>query len=101
MLQKKLLYDRKSIQLTAALIILLVLLWVVFSSSTGIVRFLQANNERKATQTANKNLEQKNRQLQNEVDRLENDPSTIEEVARKQFGLIKKNEIIYDFSKKK
>ena len=101
MLQKKLLHDRKSIQLTAALLILLILLWVVFSASTGIVRFLQTNRQRETIQAANKNLVQENRQLQDEVDRLENDPATIEEVARKRFGLLKKNEIIYDFSKKK
>jgi cell division protein FtsB len=35
------------------------------------------------------------------VNRLENDPATIEEVARKKFGFLKENEILYDFSKKK
>jgi len=89
------------IQIFTAVIILLILLWVVFSSRTGIIRFFQTNRERAAVQTANKDLELKNKQVQDEVDRLEKDPATIEEVARKQFGLIKKNEIIYDFSKKK
>ena len=101
MLPKSLLQDRKTIQIAAAAIILLILLWVVFSSRTGIVRFFQTNREREAVQSANQDLEQKNKQLREEVDRLENDPTVIEEVARKQFGLIKKNEIIYDFSKKK
>ena len=101
MLHKRMLQERKALQIAAAAIILLILLWVVFSSRTGIVRFFQTNKEREAVQTTNKDLEQKNKRLQDEVDRLENDPATIEEVARKQFGLIKKNEIIYDFSKKK
>ena len=101
MLHKRILQERKALQIAAAAIILLILLWVVFSSRMGIVRFFQTNREREAVQTANKDLEQKNKRLQDEVDRLENDPATIEEVARKQFGLIKKNEIIYDFSKKK
>lgn len=101
MSQKKLLQERKFIQLAGLLAVILILLWVIFSSSTGIVRFFQANQEREALQIANKNLEEKNKQLQNEVDRLEHDPAAIEEVARKEFGLIKKNEIIYDFSKKK
>ena len=101
MLHKRMLQERKALQIAAAAIILLILLWVVFSSRMGIVRFFQTNREREAVQTANKDLEQKNKRLQDEVDRLENDPATIEEVARKQFGLIKKNEIIYDFSKKK
>jgi cell division protein FtsB len=101
MLPKSLLQDRKTIQIAVAAIILLILLWVAFSARTGIVRFFQANREREAVQAANQDLEQKNKQLQDEVDRLENDPAAIEEVARKQFGLIKKNEIIYDFSKQK
>jgi cell division protein FtsB len=101
MSHRNLLQGRKTIQIAVAAIILLILLWVVFSSRTGIVRFFQVNREKEAVQTANKDLEQKNKQLQDEVDRLEKDPATIEEVARKQFGLIKKNEIIYDFSKKK
>jgi len=101
MSRRNLLQDRKTIQITAAAIILLILLWVVFSSHTGIVRFFQANREKEAVLTANKDLEEKNKQLQDEIDRLENDPATIEEVARKQFGLIKKNEIIYDFSNQK
>jgi cell division protein FtsB len=101
MLHKRLLQDRKTIQIAVAAIIVLILLWVVFSSDSGIVRYFQADKEREAVQTANQDLEQKNKQLRSEVDRLEHDPAAIEEVARKQFGLIRKNEIIYDFSKKK
>jgi len=101
MAPKSLLQDRKTIQIAVAAIILLILLWVVFSSRTGIVRFFQTSRERETVQTVNKDLEEKNKQLQDEIDRLENDPAAIEEVARKKFGLIKKNEIIYDFSKQK
>jgi cell division protein FtsB len=101
MFPTKLLQDRKTIQITVAAVIVLILLWVVFSSNTGIVRYLQTDKEREAIQTANQELEQKNKQLRKEVDRLEHDPAAIEEVARKQFGLIRKNEIIYDFSKER
>jgi len=99
MLHKKLLQERKVIQLAGLLAVVLILLWVVFSPTGGLVRFFQSSQEKEEVRAANQNLQQENKKLQQEVDRLENDPATIEGVARKKFGLIKKNEIIYDFSK--
>ena len=101
MQHKKLLQERKVIQLAGLLAVVLILLWVAFSPTGGLVRFFQASEEKEEVRAANQNLQQENKKLQHEVNRLENDPSAIEEVARKKFGLIKKNEIIYDFSKKK
>ena len=101
MLRRKLLQERKVIQLAGLLAIVLILLWVAFSPTSGLVRFFQASEEKEEVRAANQNLQQENKKLQQVVNRLENDPATIEEVARKKFGLLKKNEIIYDFSKKK
>ena len=101
MQHKKLLQERKIIQLAGLLAVVAILLWVVFSPTSGLFRFFQANEEQEHVRTANQNLQQDNTTLQQEVNRLENDPATIEEVARKKFGLLKENEILYDFSKKK
>jgi cell division protein FtsB len=101
MQHKKLLQERKIIQLAGLLAVVAILLWVVFSPTSGLVRFFQANEEQEHVRTANQNLQQENTMLQQEVNRLENDPATIEEVARKKFGFLKENEILYDFSKKK
>ncbi len=101
MQHKKLLQERKVIQIAGLLAVALILLWVVFSPTSGLVVFFHASEEKEEVQAANQNLQQENKKLQHEVCRLENDPAAIEEVARKKFGLLKKNEIIYDFSKKK
>jgi cell division protein FtsB len=49
----------------------------------------------------NEQLREANTALRQEIDKLRNDPAYLEEVARRQFGLIKKNEVIYEFPKKK
>jgi len=101
MQHKKLLHERKVIQLAGLLTLALILLWVVFSPTSGLVGFFHASEEKEEMQAANQNLQQENKKLLQEVNRLENDPAVIEEVARKKFGLLKKNETLYDFSKKK
>jgi len=45
----------------------------------------------------NKNLEQRNVQLRREIDRLQNDDAYLEELARKKYGLLKKNEMVFEF----
>jgi len=43
--------------------------------------------------------EQENKILQGDIDKLLNDPEFLEEVARKEYNLLRKNEKVYDFSK--
>ena len=50
---------------------------------------------------ANEELRQENQVLKEEIDKIQNDPEYLEEVARKKFGLIKKNELIFNFRKKR
>jgi len=45
-------------------------------------------------------LEAKNKALQEEINRLENDPAYLEEKARKEYGMLKENEVLYIFKKK-
>ena len=101
MQHKKLLQERKVIQLAGLLAVALILLWILFSPTSGLVGLFHASEKKEEMQATNQNLQQENKKLQEEVNRLENDPATIEEVARKEFGLLKENEILYDFSKKK
>jgi cell division protein FtsB len=39
-------------------------------------------------------LEQKNLELQKEIDQLQHDPATIERIAREQLGLVRPGEIV-------
>jgi cell division protein FtsL len=86
----------------AALIIgLLVALWLVFSPHHGLIALYRANRELQETMAQNQTLEEENKNLRAELNRLKNDPDYIEKLARKDLGLIKKNEVLYDFSKRK
>lgn len=82
-------------------IVVLVLLWVLFSPGSGIVTLMSKRSELKTLLQETIQLEQENIRLQTEVDRLQNDSAYLEEIARKDYGLLKKNEQVYDFSRTK
>jgi len=42
-------------------------------------------------------MEEENRRLREEMKRLQNEKRYIEEIARKELGLVKEGEIIYQF----
>ena len=76
-------------------------LWILFAPGSGIVTLISKRSELKKVQQETAQIEQHISELQNEIDRLHNDPSYLEEIARKEYGLLKKNEKVYDFSKPK
>ncbi len=68
-----------------------------FLSSDGLRTFWQ---RKKALHTLEEKLEEikvSNKNLTMEIDRLKNDPHAIEQVARKDLGLIQPGEIEYRF----
>ncbi len=93
--------DIKKLQIFCLILCFLILLWIIFSPISGGLRFFSVNEELSEIQAENINLKKQNTALEKEIERLENDPEYMEEVARKKFKLLKKNEIIYDFNKKK
>lgn len=82
-------------------ILVVVLLWLLFSPGSGIVTLISKRSELKELRQENLLLEQENIWLQAEIDRLQNDSVYLEEIARKDYGLLKKNEQVYDFSRTK
>ena len=64
-----------------------------------MVTLLSKRSELEKLQKETAQIEQQIDVLQNDIDRLHNDPEYLEDVARKDFGLLKKNEKVYDFSK--
>ena len=92
--------EKKLLKITIVLV-LIALLWVLFSPRAGVFALLKQRSELKELQQQTVELQKENVRLQNEIDRIQNDPVYLEEVARKDYGLVRKNELIYDFSKKK
>ena len=84
-------------------IILLLLLaavaWILFAPGAGLVSLIGHRGDLKQLEQRITELEKENNSLQAEIDGIQNDPEYLEEVARKEYGLLKKNERVYDFSK--
>jgi cell division protein FtsB len=81
--------------------IVLALLWVVFSPGSGLLTLWRKRSELHSMQQQNVVLEEENAQLQQIIDKLQNDPVYLEEVARREHNLLKKNERVFEFSSKK
>lgn len=79
--------------------LIIALLWIIFAPGSGVVSLMSKRSELKKLQKETTQIEQQIDQLQNDIERLHKDPAYLEEVARKDFGLLKKNEKVYDFSK--
>ena len=80
-------------------LVILALLWIFFAPGSGVVNLLGKRSELKKLQQETAKIEQQIGVLQKDIDRLHNDPEYLEDIARKEFGLLKKNEKVYDFSK--
>ncbi|MBU1053139.1 MAG: septum formation initiator family protein [Proteobacteria bacterium] len=61
----------------------------------------QLKEERDNIIERNKELALNNNSMYNEIKRLKDDPEYIENIARRELGMIKKNEIILQFKDKK
>lgn len=94
------LQEKKILRITVVLVAT-ALLWVFFSPGAGVFALLKSRSELKKLQQQSITLEQENIRLQKEIDRLQNDTEYLEEIARKNYGLVRENELIYDFSRKK
>lgn len=75
--------------------------WIIFAPHIGILAYLQKHSRFKSLEEKTVQLEESNTSLSTEIDRLKNDPAYLEDVARREQGLLKKNEYIYDFSQQK
>jgi len=76
-------------------------LWILFAPGSGVVTLLGKRSELKKLQQETAEIEQQVNTLQKDIDRLENDPAYLEDIARRDYDLLKKNEKVYDFSSKK
>jgi cell division protein FtsB len=82
------------------LVALLISAWALLSP-WGAIRYYRISKDLKQIKAANLELRDNNRQLEEEINRLTNDPASIEKVARRDYGLLRTNEFVYEFSDKK
>lgn len=68
-----------------------------FFGDKGVLHLLRLKRELAGLKEGNLKMEEENRRLKEEVRRLQYDKQYIEEIARKELGLVKEGEIIYQF----
>ena len=90
----------KRMYLIPAGVILFILYFTIFGER-GLLRIYHLNQEREEVQKRATALQLENDQLKREIEALKSDRRYLESIARKDFGLVRKNEIIYQFPVKK
>jgi cell division protein FtsB/cell division protein DivIC len=88
---------RKRRILLFILILFLILGLFTFFGDKGILHLVRLQKDLARIKETNNKMEEENRRLQEEVRRLQNEKRYIEEIARKELGMVKEGEIIYQF----
>lgn len=83
----------------AGLLLAVVLLWFLLAPEKGILALLDKRSELKTLQEKSAQIAAENTKLKEQIDKLKNDPAYLEDLARREYGLLKEREYIYDFSK--
>ena len=87
---------RKQFFLLVCAIFLTVGMLTVFGEK-GLLHLLRLQRERARIEESNRKIEVENEKLKEEVKNLKQDRRYIEEIARKELGMVKEGEIIYQF----
>lgn len=92
--------EKKRIVFLVTLALFIVLLWLAFSPN-GFLNYYGLKTSAAKLRIKNQNVAKKNDELQRENARIEKDPAYIEELARTKYNMVKENEIVIEFNKKK
>ena len=84
-----------------SLVLLVLITAYLLFSENGVLRYYRLQQSLETVRLANEELRKQNEALQVEIEKLKNDPEYLEEIARKRFGLIQKNEMVFNFKKNK
>jgi cell division protein FtsL len=79
------------------LFLFLILVFFTFFGDKGVLHLLRLQKELAGIKETNVKTEEENRKLREEVRRLQHEKRYIEEIARKELGMVKEGEIIYQF----
>ena len=92
---------KKNIMLVLAIMTMcLMLLFIVFGEN-GVTDLYKLKMEKDNLSKKNDELKKENLSLYREIERLKNDPGYVEDVARKELGVIGKDEVIIKIKKRK
>ncbi len=92
--------QRKRLVRLSILIVLLSLLWLFFAPGSGLYHLKQRQHRLAELVAEKDSLTQQNKEMQEDIMRLQNDEEYLEKVARERHGMLKKNEVVFEFEKK-
>ncbi len=88
-------YNRRI--LIPILLLLSVMIFFTFFGEKGLLQVYRLRSELKEIERVNMELRRENERLRVEIDNLRTNKKYIEELARRELGLVKKGEIVYQF----
>lgn len=93
---------RQSILLAIGILAIFSLMLLILFGDNGLADLSRMRSEKQRIETRNDRLDRENRDLYRKVVRLDGqDPAFIEHVARKDLGMIGKNEVVFKLDSEK
>ncbi len=93
--------QRKRLLRISLAIVGLSLLWLVFAPGSGVYHLHLQKKHLADLKADQERLAQQNREMERDIERLQNDKEYLEQVAREKYGMLRDNEMVFDFAKKK
>ena len=93
--------QRKKLTRVLFVLVFAALGWLLFAPNMGVIPVYQEHKRLEALQQQKTRLEEENAELRLEIDKIQNDIDHFERLAREKYGLLKKEEVLFDFSKEK
>lgn len=75
------------------------LLWVFFAPGRGLLHLHQRSKYLAKLEAESGVLVQENSDMNRDIERLQSDGEYLEQVAREEHGMLKDNEMVFDFNK--
>ncbi len=91
---------KKSIFLVLSIVAFLAFFLFIIFGNHGLVDLYHLKAQRDSLLKENAKIKKENIYLYREIDRLKHDPEYVENVARRELGVIRKDEIIIKMKKK-
>ncbi len=76
-------------------------LWLLFAPGRGMLYLHQQKKHLAVLEAEREQMIQENKEMSLAIDRLQNDEEYLEQVAREEHGMLKDNEMVFDFAKEK
>ena len=92
--------NKEKLTVTAGMVLLFAFLFVIAFSEKGAVDLYQLHLKKVRIERLGTDLQEQNRALYDNIQRLKNDGEYIENIARTELGMVGKDEMVYQFKKK-